>query len=165
MAWKCLNMAAYCWQQNGTHPHNPFPRVNHGMPSAFMKRLGIESWYKNTISYKVVLWVVFCTTVVPRLAYFTTAPIIFIVHGARWMVYSLFSRIVYLSNICTRGYTCNYSSLQTIFRSKQIHRNNRIRLYKTLIKPVLCYWSVTWTLTQTTEKMLKTFERKILRRI
>jgi hypothetical protein len=29
--------------------------------------------------------------------------------------------------------------------SKQIHRNNKIRLYKTLIKPVLCYGSVTWT--------------------
>jgi hypothetical protein len=31
-----------------------------------------------------------------------------------------------------------------IFRSKQIHRNNEIRSYKTLIKPVLCYGSVTW---------------------
>jgi hypothetical protein len=30
-----------------------------------------------------------------------------------------------------------YSSLQTIFRSKQIHRNNKIRLYKPLIKPIL----------------------------
>jgi len=56
-----------------------------------------------------------------------------------------------------------YSSLQTIFRSKQIHRNNKIRLYKT--KPLLCYGSVTWTLAQTTEQMLNTFERKILRRI
>jgi len=28
-----------------------------------------------------------------------------------------------------------YSSLQTIFRSKQIHRNNKIRLYKTLVNP------------------------------
>jgi len=37
-----------------------------------------------------------------------------------------------------------YSSLQTIFRSKQIHQNNKIRLYKTLIKPILCYGSVTW---------------------
>ena len=58
-----------------------------------------------------------------------------------------------------------YSSLQTIFRSKQIHRNNRIRLYKTLIKPILCYGSVTWTLTQATGPMLNTSERKILRRI
>ena len=44
-----------------------------------------------------------------------------------------------------------YSSLQTIFRCKQIHRNNKIRLHKTLIKQILCYGSVTWTLTQTAE--------------
>ena len=54
-----------------------------------------------------------------------------------------------------------YSSLQSISRSKQIHRNNKIRLYKSLIKPILSYGSVTWTLTQTTEQMLNTFERKI----
>ena len=58
-----------------------------------------------------------------------------------------------------------YSSLQTIFRSKQIHRNNKISLYKTLIKPILCYGSVAWTLTQTAEQMQNTLERKILRRI
>jgi len=38
-------------------------------------------------------------------------------------------------------------------------------LYKALIKPILCYGSVTWTLTQTAEQMLNTFERKILPRI
>ena len=58
-----------------------------------------------------------------------------------------------------------YSSLQTKFRSKQIHRNSKIRLHKTSIKPTLCYGSVTWTLTQTAEQMLNTFERKILRRM
>jgi hypothetical protein len=58
-----------------------------------------------------------------------------------------------------------YTSLQTLFRSKQIHRNNKIRLYKTLIKPILCCGSVTWTLTQTAGQMLNMFERKILRRI
>jgi len=42
---------------------------------------------------------------------------------------------------------------------------NAPRLYKTLIKPILCYGSVTWTLTQTAEQTLNTFERKILRRI
>jgi hypothetical protein len=41
----------------------------------------------------------------------------------------------------------------------------KITLYKTLIKPILCYGGVTWTLTQATEQMLNTFERKILRRI
>ena len=59
----------------------------------------------------------------------------------------------------------SYSSLQTIFRPKQIHRNNKIRLYKILIKLVLCYGSVTWTLTKTTEQILNKFQRKILRRI
>ena len=42
------------------------------------------------------------------------------------------------------------------------HPNNKIRLYKTLIKPILCYGSVTWTLTQAAEQMLSTYERKIL---
>ena len=58
-----------------------------------------------------------------------------------------------------------YSSLRIIFRSKQIHRNNKIRLYKKLIKPILCYGSVTWTLAQTAEHMLNRSEREILRRI
>ena len=40
---------------------------------------------------------------------------------------------------------------------------DRRRLYITVI--LLSYGSVTWILTQTTEQMLNTFERKILRRI
>jgi hypothetical protein len=32
--------------------------------------------------------------------------------------------------------------------------NNKIRLYKTLIKPILCYGSVTQTLTQAAEHLL-----------
>jgi hypothetical protein len=58
-----------------------------------------------------------------------------------------------------------YSCLQTIFRSKQIFSNNIIILYKTLMKPLLCYGCVTWTLTQMADQMLCTFERKILRRM
>jgi hypothetical protein len=58
-----------------------------------------------------------------------------------------------------------YSSLHAIFRSQQIHRNNKIRSYKILIKPTMCYGSVTWTLTQMTEQMLCTFERKTSRSI
>jgi len=38
-------------------------------------------------------------------------------------------------------------------------------LYKTLIKPILCNGSVTWTLTQTVEQMLNKFERKIFQRM
>jgi len=46
-----------------------------------------------------------------------------------------------------------------------MHRNNKTRLYKTLIKPILCYGSVIWTLTQTAEQMISMFERKILWKI
>jgi len=51
--------------------------------------------------------------------------------------------------------------MHTILRSKQIHQNNKARFYKTLLKPVLCYGSVTWTLTQITEHTVCTCERKI----
>jgi hypothetical protein len=58
-----------------------------------------------------------------------------------------------------------YSTLQTTPRSTQIHRNYKIRLYETLIKPILCYGSLTWVLIQTLEQMLNTFEKKMLRSI
>jgi hypothetical protein len=50
--------------------------------------------------------------------------------------------------------------LQTTFGSKQIHWKNKIRLHKTLIKPVLGYGSVTWTAKQMAVHMLCTIERK-----
>jgi len=45
---------------------------------------------------------------------------------------------------------CHYS----IYRAKQTHRNNKIRLYKTLYNPVLCNGIVTRTLIKMTEQML-----------
>lgn len=45
-----------------------------------------------------------------------------------------------------------YYSLHTTYRCKQIHRNNKIKLHKTLMKPVLCNGTVTWTLRQMTER-------------
>lgn len=45
-----------------------------------------------------------------------------------------------------------YSPLHTTCRCKQIHRNNKIRLHETLMKPVLCYGTVTWTLRQMTQR-------------
>jgi len=41
----------------------------------------------------------------------------------------------------------------------------KIRLYKTNIRPAVTYGAETWTLTNKTEKMLMTWERKILRKI
>jgi len=44
-------------------------------------------------------------------------------------------------------------------KARYLTTNNKVN--KTLIKTALCYSSVTWTLTQITEQMLCTFERKI----
>jgi len=42
---------------------------------------------------------------------------------------------------------------------------NKIKLYKTLIRPVLSYGSETWVLSKSDEAILGVFERKILRAI
>jgi len=41
----------------------------------------------------------------------------------------------------------------------------RVKVEVDVAVPILCYGSVTWTLTQTSEQMLNMFQRKILRRI
>ena len=58
-----------------------------------------------------------------------------------------------------------YYSPKAIFRSKQIHRINKIGLYKTLVRPIFCYARVTWSQTQMTIHVLQAFERTTLKRI
>ena len=59
---------------------------------------------------------------------------------------------------------CCYGMLKH-FKSKLLTYTTKIKLYKTLIKPVLTYGSETWTLTEHTINQLGIFERKILRKI
>ncbi|CAG9833703.1 unnamed protein product [Diabrotica balteata] len=59
---------------------------------------------------------------------------------------------------------CMYSVHNTI-KSKSLTRTSKIRIYKTVIRPVVMYGCETWTLTKETERKLRCFERKILRRI
>jgi hypothetical protein len=58
-----------------------------------------------------------------------------------------------------------YFSLLAITRSKVIHRQTKIRLYKTAIRPVLWYARESWSLAKKSESALDAFERKALRRI
>jgi hypothetical protein len=58
-----------------------------------------------------------------------------------------------------------YFSLLPIMKSQLAHRKDKLRLYKNLIRPVLCYGCEAWTMTQSSEERLAIFERKILRRI
>lgn len=58
-----------------------------------------------------------------------------------------------------------FFGLHKYMSSRLISRTSKIRIYKTLIRPVLTYASECWTLTKSDEQSLLRFERKILRRI
>ena len=46
-----------------------------------------------------------------------------------------------------------YFSLQGIFKCKNISRATKIRLYKTVLKPVVMYGSEAWTMTMIKEEL------------
>ena len=58
-----------------------------------------------------------------------------------------------------------YFSSQKILKNKNITRETKKTLYKTVIRPAVTYASETWTLTKTAENLLNTWERKVLRKI
>ena len=55
--------------------------------------------------------------------------------------------------------------LHSMITSKQISRNTKVRIYKTILRPTLMYASETWVLNKSTQSELEIWERTILRRI
>jgi hypothetical protein len=55
--------------------------------------------------------------------------------------------------------------LSNAIKGRSVSQSIKIRLYKMIIRPAVTYGAETWTLTSKTEKMLMTWERKILRKI
>jgi hypothetical protein len=58
-----------------------------------------------------------------------------------------------------------YYGLSNIFKSKHLTWRTKIRLYKTLIRPVITYGSEAWAMNKADESVINIFERKILRGI
>ena len=58
-----------------------------------------------------------------------------------------------------------YFGLRKHFRSHYINIRTKCILYETLIRPVLLYGAETWATTKCDKNKIRTFERKILRRI
>ena len=62
------------------------------------------------------------------------------------------------------GYAC-CRSLQNILSFSWLYKNIKIKIYKTIILPVVLYGCVTWSVTLWDERRLRVFENKVLRRI
>ena len=52
-----------------------------------------------------------------------------------------------------------------LFKSRLVTKHSKLKLYRTVIRPIVTYASDTWVLQETIIQKLLVFERKILRRI
>jgi len=50
-------------------------------------------------------------------------------------------------------------------KSRALNRSLKLKMYETLIRPIVTYGCEAWTLTSRNEQQLRIFERKILRKI
>ena len=62
------------------------------------------------------------------------------------------------------GNAC-YHSVQNLLSSKLLSKNLKIKIYRTIILPVVLYGYETWSLTLSEERKLRVFENMVLRRI
>jgi hypothetical protein len=62
------------------------------------------------------------------------------------------------------GHSC-YHSLQNLLSSRLLSKKLKIRIYKTIILPLVLYECETWSLTLREEQRLREFVNKVLRRI
>ena len=61
------------------------------------------------------------------------------------------------------GNAC-YHSVQNLLSSSLLSKNVKIKIYRTVILPVVLYGCETWSLTLREEHRLKLFENRVLRR-
>lgn len=69
-----------------------------------------------------------------------------------------------INNRIILGNRAYYANLNLI-KSRLLTKSTKVKLYKTLIRPVVSYAAETWTLNNGDENALRIFERKIMRRI
>jgi hypothetical protein len=62
------------------------------------------------------------------------------------------------------GNAC-YHSVQSILSSRLLSRNAKVKIYKTIILPVVLYGCGNWSLTLREEHRLRVFGNRVMRRI
>ena len=55
--------------------------------------------------------------------------------------------------------------MQNLLSSSSLSKNLKIKIYRTIILPVVLYGCETWSLTLREERRLRVFENRVLRRI
>jgi hypothetical protein len=74
------------------------------------------------------------------------------------------SRYISVAYCLNSGDAC-YHSVQNILSSRLVPKNLKIKIYKTVILPVVLYGCETWSLTLGEEHGLRVFKNRVLRRI
>ena len=69
-----------------------------------------------------------------------------------------------IKSILRSGNAC-YHSVQNLLSSRLLSKNLKIKIYGTIILPVVLYGCETWSLTLKEERKLGVFENMVLRRI
>jgi hypothetical protein len=69
-----------------------------------------------------------------------------------------------IKNRLNSGNACYYS-IQNLLSSRLTSKNLKIKIYKTVILPVVLYGCETWSLTLREEHRLRVFENRVLRKI
>jgi hypothetical protein len=59
----------------------------------------------------------------------------------------------------------SYHSVQNLLSSRLLSKNVKVRIYKTIMLPVVLYGYETWSLRVRDEHKLRVFENRVLRRI
>jgi len=57
-----------------------------------------------------------------------------------------------------------YYAKQFLFKSRLVSKKLKMKLYWSIIRPIVTYAFETWVLKETTKTKLKVFERKVLRK-
>jgi len=58
-----------------------------------------------------------------------------------------------------------YHSVQNLLSSRLLSKNLKIKIYRSIILPVVLYGCESWSLTLREERKLRVFENRVLRRI
>jgi hypothetical protein len=75
------------------------------------------------------------------------------------------SHAIYLRDYYPNGFNTCYNSVQSLLSSRLLSRNVKVKIYKTIILPVVLYGCKTWSVTLREEHRLRMFENRVLRRI